>query len=209
MKVVIFGATGPTGLQLVQQALSLRHEVTAFVRSPEALAPVAGRVRIVTGDATQDRAAVAEAIERQDVVISALGRGRTLKSEDLIARSMRLIVSAMEQARVKRLIVMSAFGVGESYARAPLIPRITYRLLLRDIFEDKKAGEERIRGSTLDWTLVYPVHLTHGPLTSRYRVGEHLELRGLPKVSRADVAHFILTEAERPAFIRKTAVVSY
>ena len=209
MKLVIFGATGATGVQLVQQALSLRHEVTAFVRSPDALAPVAGRVRLVTGDATQDRAAVAEAVEGQDVVISALGRGKVLKSEDLIARSMRLIVSAMEQARVRRLIVMSSFGVGESYARAPLIPRMMFRFLLRDIFADKQAGEERIRGSALDWTLVYPVYLTNGPLTSCYRVGEHLELRGLPKVSRADVAHFILSEAERPAFVRKTAVVSY
>ena len=122
---------------------------------------------------------------------------------------MQAIVSSMERAGVRRLIVVSAFGVGESRRDAPLIPRIIYRVLLSNIFADKKAAEDKVRSSNLDWTFVYPVLLTEGPMTGAYRVGERLELHGLPKISRSDVAHFILTEVGKREFIRKVAVISY
>lgn len=208
MKILVFGATGPTGRQLVQQALSQGHEVTAFVRNPDALS-ADKRVRIVTGDTTRDAETITAAVRGQDAVVSALGRRNTLRSDNLIARSMHFILPAMEQAGVRRLVVMSAFGVGESRRDAPLIPGIMYRVLLSDIFADKKAAEDEIRRSSLDWTIVYPVLLTDGPLTGSYRVGERMELRGMPKISRADVAHFMLAEMRNRAFARKVAVISY
>ena len=70
-------------------------------------------------------------------------------------------------------------------------------------------GDDLIRRSDLDWTIVQPALLTDGPLTGRYRAGERLELWGLPKMSRADAAHFIVTEIETPAYIRKTVVLAY
>ena len=209
MKVLVFGATGPTGRQVVTQALGRGHSVTAFVRNPAALSIDDKRLRVVAGDTTRDEAKVADAVRGQDVVVSALGRRTTFKSDHLIERSMRTIVPSMEQFGVRRLVLVSAFGVGESHRDAPLIPRILYRLLLGDIFADKKAAEDFVRSSSLDWTFVYPVMLTDGPLTGKYRAGERLELHGMPKVSRADVAHFTLTEAEKGAFIRKIAVISY
>jgi len=145
----------------------------------------------------------------QELVISALGRGNSLRSDHLISRSMEAIVPAMQQAGVRRIILMSAFGVGESLRDAPLIPRIAFRTLLRGPFADKKSAEEKLRASGLDWTIVYPVLLTNGPLTERYRVGERLKLHGMPRISRADVAHFILNEAQSGAFVRKVAVISY
>jgi putative NADH-flavin reductase len=84
-----------------------------------------------------------------------------------------------------------------------------YRVLLGDIFRDKLAGEKRVRQSNLDWTFVYPVLLTNGPLTLRYRAGERLRLRGLPRISRADVARFILIEAENGGFVKKAVALSY
>jgi putative NADH-flavin reductase len=209
VNILVFGATGPAGHQVVMQALSRGHAVTAFVRNPQTLSISDDRLRVVVGDTTRDEPKIAEALRGQDAVVSALGRRSTFSSDHLIERSMRAIVPAMERAGVRRLILMSAFGVGESRRDAPLIPRIMYRLLLRDIFADKKAGEEHVKGSTLDWTIVYPVLLTDGPLTGSYRSGERLELRGMPKIARADVAHFILTEIENGAFVRKVAVVSY
>lgn len=208
MKILVFGATGPSGRHLVQQALSQGHEVTAFARNPDALS-ADKRVRIVAGDTTRDAEMIAAAVRGQDAVISALGRRNTLRSDNLIARSMHFILPAMEQAGVRRLVVMSAFGVGESRRDAPLIPRIMYRVLLSDIFADKKAAEDEIRRSSLDWTIVYPVLLTDGPLTGSYRVGERIDLRGIPKISRADVAHFMLAEMRNRAFVRKVAVISY
>jgi len=208
VKILVFGATGPGGQQLVQQALSQGHEVTAFARNPDGMS-TDKRVRLVAGDTTRDAEQIAEAMRGQEAVVSALGRRKTLRSDNLIARSMHLIVPAMEQAGVRRLVVMSAFGVGGSLRDAPLIPRIMYRVLLADIFADKKAAEDEIRRSRLDWTIAYPVLLTDGPLTGHYRAGERLELRGLPKISRADVAHFMLAEMKTRAFVRKVAVLSY
>jgi uncharacterized protein YbjT (DUF2867 family) len=118
-------------------------------------------------------------------------------------------VPSMERAGGRRLILISAFGVGESRRDAPLIPRIMYRVLLRDIFADKEVAEDYVKRSGLAWTIVQPVLLTDGPLTGQYRVGERLELHGLPKISRPDVAHFILAEAAKSAFVRKVVAISY
>ena len=209
MKILVLGATGATGQQLVRQALSQGHAVTAFARNAGALPKDEKRLRVVVGDTTLDAPRIAEAVSGQDVVISALGRRNSFKSDHLIERSMQAIVPSMERAGVRRLIVVSAFGVGESRRDAPLIPRIMFRVLLNDIFADKKAAEDRVRGSNLDWTFIYPVLLTDGPVTGAYRVGEHLQLRGIPEISRSDVAYFILAEISNRAFVRKVAVISY
>jgi putative NADH-flavin reductase len=209
MNLLVFGATGATGQHVVQQALGQGHAVSAFVRNPEALPKNEKRLRVVVGDTTRDTPRIIEALSGQDVVISALGRRSSFKSDHLIERSMQAIVPAMERAGVRRLILVSAFGVGESRLDAPLIPRVMYRILLGDIFADKNAAEENVRRTNVDWTFVYPVLLTEGPMTGTYRVGERLELHGLPKISRADVAHFILAEVGKRAFVRKVAVVSY
>ena len=208
MNILVFGATGPTGQQVVKQALSQGHTVTIFVRN-RATQPIAdNRLRVVYGDTTRDTPKIIEAVSGQNVVISTLGRRSAFKSDHLIERSMQAIVPAMERAGVRRLILVSAFGVGESRRDAPLIPRIMYRVLLSDIYADKKAAEDYVRRSHLDWTFVYPVLLTDGPMTGAYRVGDRLELHGLPRISRADVAHFILSELGKRAFVRKVAVIS-
>jgi putative NADH-flavin reductase len=193
----------------VKQALTRGHRVTAFVHRPDSLPITHDAVRVVVGDATRADANVDTAIRGQDVVVSALGRRNSFSSDHLMTRSMQAIVPSMEAAGVRRLIMVSAFGVGASRRDAPIIPRILYFLLLRDIFADKARAEDIVRRSSVDWTILYPVLLTDGPLTARYRVGERLELRGIPKVSRADVAHFALTVIEDRAFVRKGAVISY
>jgi putative NADH-flavin reductase len=209
MNILVFGASGLTGQQIVKQALSRGHLVTAFVRRPDGLVIADQRLRTVIGDTTQDKSKVAQAMHGQELVISALGRRNSFRSDGLISRSLEAIVPSMEQAGVRRLILVSAFGVGASHRDAPLVPRIMYRLLLKDIFADKRSAEEKLTRTGLDWTIVYPVLLTNGPLTGRYRVAERLDLHGMPKISRADVAHFILTEAETPAFVHKAAAISY
>lgn len=210
MKVLVLGATGGTGLQVVSQALQQRHAVTAFVRSPERLTISHEHLRVITGSVTDDDVRpLAGAIRGQDVVISALGVGTSLKPAGLVSRSVRTIVPAMESEGVRRLIFTSAYGVGATRIDVPLLPRILIRLLLRNIYADKAAGEVDLRGSGLDWTLVYPVTLTNGPRTGVYRVGERLPLRGVPKISRADVADFLLTQASDLTYLKKGVLVSY
>jgi putative NADH-flavin reductase len=208
VKIVVFGANGPTGRQVVAQALAAGHEVTAFVRDAAAFDLAHEHLRVAVGDTLRDDAKVADAVRGQDVVVSALGRRASFKSENLIRLSLQSIVSAMERNGVRRVILVSAFGVGDSRRDAPLIPRIMYRLLLTDIFADKKAAEDDLRRSSVDWIVAYPVLLTDGPLTGRYRVGERLELSGMPKVSRADVAHFVLSQLESRDYVRKVAVLA-
>ncbi|MGH8668952.1 MAG: NAD(P)-dependent oxidoreductase [Burkholderiales bacterium] len=206
MKLLVLGATGPTGLEVVSQALQAGHEVTACVRNPAKIE--AHGVRVVAGDAAS-ATALERAVEGQEAVVSALGRRNSFKSDQLILRSMKALAPAMQKRGVRRLVLVSAFGVGESRRDAPPVPRLMYALLLRDIFADKKAAEDYLRTTRLDWTFVYPVMLTDGPRTGNYRAGERLELRGVPKISRADVAEFILAELRNPAYVRKTAVLSY
>ena len=207
MNLVVFGASGGTGREIIEQALEQGHDVTAFVRDPKKLT-IRNNLHIIEGDALNDQSAIARAIAGRDAIISALGRANSLKSAGLIASSMAAIVPAAKKHYVRRLILISAFGVGDNSRNAPLVPRLMYRLLLGDIYRDKKAGEDIVKASGLDWTILHPVMLTTGPRTGTYRSGERLDLRGIPKVSRADVAHFALAQLEDKTFLRKTVVIS-
>jgi putative NADH-flavin reductase len=207
-KVLILGATGGTGQQLVAAALQRGHLVTALVRDPRPMARTSDRLRLLTGGVTDDGPVLADAVRGQDAVISALGSGKSFKSHGVIAQGMPCIVRAMEDEGVRRLIFTSAFGVGETYRDVPLLPRLFIRLLLQDIYRDKEAGEAILRASGLDWTLVYPAGLVDAPATGRYRVGERLALRGFPRIARADVADFLLAQIEDTTFVRKGVLIS-
>ena len=208
MKLVVFGASGGTGREIVGQALEQGHEVTAFVRDPKKLAIKDSKLHVIEGDVLKDQSAIAKAIMGKDAIICALGRANSLKSAGLIAGSLAAIVPAAKRHDVRRLILISAFGVGDSSRNAPLVPRLSYWLLLADIYRDKKAGEDIVKASGLDWTIIHPVMLTTGPKTDAYRSGELLDLRGIPKISRADVAHFALAQLTDNSFLRKTAAIS-
>ena len=207
-KVLVLGATGGTGQHVVSQALQKGHDVTVLVRNPERLTIGADRLRVATGSVTDDKQTLASAVRGQDVVISALGVGSSLRSRGLVAGSVPAIVHAMEGHGVRRLIFTSAYGVGETWRDVPLLPRVLIRLLLRDLYADKASGEEELRRCSLDWTLVYPVTLTNGPETGRYRVGERLKLRGLPRISRADVADFLVNQIEDRTYVKKGVLIS-
>lgn len=207
-RILVLGATGGTGQEVVKQALEQGYAVTALARHPERMQRRHERLRFISGDVTQPGGALADAVRDQDAVISALGKGLRLRSEDLFTRSTPRIVEAMEREGVSRLIVTSAFGVGATWRDVPPLPRILIRVFLHDLYADKERAERTLQQSPLDWTLVYPTGLTSGPRTGRYRVGERLALRGLPRISRADVAAFLLTQVDDRSFIRKGVLIS-
>ena len=207
-KLFVIGASRGIGLQLLVQALESGHTVTAFARSAANIPIQHERLRRIAGDVTCDSAALTSAMQGQDVIISTLGRGMSLKSEHLIERSVPNIVGAMRANGLRRLIFTSAIGVGGTIDGLPLFARLMARFPLRNLYADKVAGEAQIQRSDLDWTLVQPAQLTDGPLTRKYRFGERLELQGRPKISRADTAHFILTLVEDSTFAGKVLLVS-
>ena len=207
MKLLILGATGKTGRHVVTQALEAGHDVTILARDRSKADFKHERLRVVDGD-VRDNAALGGAMPGQDAVISAIGRGMSFKSENLIEQSVPGILATMQAHRVKRLMFTSAMGVGDSYREAPVMAKIFFRTLLRGIYADKAIGDQMIRNSALDWTIVQPVQLNDGPLTKKYRVGQSLPMSGMPQISRADTAHFILDRLNDASTIGKTLILA-
>ena len=207
MKLLILGATGPTGRHLLDQALNAGHDVTALVRSASRLTITHPRLTAVIGDATE-RTILENALRGREAVLSALGAGNS-PSSDIASRAVAVLVPALKAQSVGRLIFLSAFGVGDSFRQASLIQKLVYKTLIRLIFADKVKADSMLRESGLDWTLVYPTLLTNGPRTGKYRVGEQMAMQGMAKISRADVAEFMLAQLSTDRWIHRTAVISY
>ncbi len=208
LSILVLGATGPTGRCVVEQAVAAGLRVTALVRSPERLPPGVPLARLVTGDLASNPGVLQHAVQGQDAVISALGVGQSFTSRHLITRVAPAIVEAMRVHGVRRLVFTSAFGVGVTRRDLPMLPRLFGATLLRDIYADKEAGERIIEASDLAWTIVHPVMLTDGPPTGRYRVDERLALRGFPRIARADVAGFLLSQTSDAAHVRKHVLIA-
>ena len=208
MRFLVLGATGSTGGLVVHQAVAAGHEVVAFVRDATKLAGW-GKGSVVAGD-VRDADALATVMDGVDAVISALGLGSAKAADNLILDSTRAIVAAAERAELKRVVIMSAFGVGESLAKASWIVRLMYAGG-KTTFADKAAGEKLLAESALDWTLAYPGLLTKGPATGAVRATDLNDLTrvpGVPRISRADVAAFLLNAATSGAWARRTAVLT-
>jgi putative NADH-flavin reductase len=207
MKLLVLGATGPTGRLVVERALESGDEVTVLARRPEALDALAGRVTVVAGDATSS-AEVAKAMAGQEVVISALGRGRSIRAEDFFTNAATAVVDAAKQTGVSRLVWMTSFGVGETFKDANALQRVMYRTFLKNIYTNKELSERTIRSSGLEWTLVYPSALSNGPAKGAYTVGDHVEMKMAARISRADVADFMVKAARSPEWIHRNAVIT-
>jgi uncharacterized protein YbjT (DUF2867 family) len=159
MNLTVLGATGATGVQLVEQAIAAGHRVTALARSAENLTLTNPNLHVVQGDAT-DRAVVSQAMKGADAVISVLGaRG------PVIAEATRAVVAAAEQAGPDRIVMLSSFAVARD--RLKPVSKLVTRMAMGSQIKDKTAGEEVLRASGLDWTIVYATLLTNGPKTER------------------------------------------
>jgi putative NADH-flavin reductase len=146
-RILVLGATGPTGREVVAQALDGGHRVTAVARRPHRLALEHPRLTKVSADLAAESAAIPGLLREHDVVISTLGRGRSLRSEGLMARVAPALVSAMEQQGVERLLFVSAFGVGGIAPSASLVFRFMFRFMLQDIYADKATARHVFAGA--------------------------------------------------------------
>ncbi|MEO6681195.1 MAG: SDR family oxidoreductase [Ginsengibacter sp.] len=206
MKILILGATGRTGQHLVLKLLDRDHQVIALARDPAKLSIENPLLTIVKGDVL-DKSLVMQMTKGTNAVISALGAGNSLNSRDLIFKTAEILIPAMIENGVKRLIFLSAFGVGKSIKKANYIQKLIFRLPLKNIYSDKEKGEDTIRNSSLEWTLVYPVVLTNTSYTGKYKVAEEVIMKGMPKISREDVAEFMVQQLTNDFYIRKTPIL--
>ncbi|MFF5960891.1 NAD(P)-dependent oxidoreductase [Streptomyces luteogriseus] len=207
MKLLILGATGPTGRHVIDLAVRSGDSVTAFVRNQAALGDLAERVTPVTGDATSHRD-LAAAAAGHDALVSALGRGNSVRADGLFTRASAAVIGAAGEVGVSRLVWLSSFGVGDTFHWSSTTQKLIYSTLLRSIYADKEIADESIRSSGLDWTVVYPTRLTHGPAMGTYRADGRLPMKGNPTISRADVAAFMHQAAHGSEWINRAAVIS-
>jgi putative NADH-flavin reductase len=203
MRVLVLGASGATGRELVRQALAQQLNVTAFVRDPARLTVGGATLRVVQGDVGDD-AAVAGAVQGHEAVISTLGVSRPLHSDPAVVDGIGHTLRAMEDHGVGRLVYLSFIGVCESRAAAGFVIRHIAKYPLRHEIADHEAKEALIRASRCDWTIVRAPKLSNGPPTGRYREGEDIVARSLfPVLPRADVAAFLLRQLHERTYIGK------
>ncbi len=191
MRVLVLGAAGHTGDAVVTEALRADHEVTAFVHSAEKYARA--DVRVVVGDA-RDHAAVLAAVRGQDAVLDTIGGHNPLVNQHIETDSARVVMAAMEEAGVRRLLVISTIGEGDSEANVHGYYKYLFmNTILRGVMKDKAAMEAELRHSALDWTIIRPAGLTDGE-PKGVRIVQPATGEKVRFITRADVARFMVEQ---------------
>ena len=208
MQILVLGATGSIGQLVVAEVLERRHGVTALVRSPEKLGDLARRIRIVQGDAL-DAGAVDEAVKGQDAVIYALGAG-PVRRTTLFSGSTRVLLAAMKNHGVRRLICVTGVGAGDTKGHGGfLYDRILYPLFTKGIYADKDTQERLIRESPTDWTIVRPATFRTQTPPGKLRAVTDVGSITLRKISRREVAEFVVDELEQNRYVRQSVFIGH
>ncbi|HZX69208.1 MAG TPA: SDR family oxidoreductase [Rhodanobacter sp.] len=207
MKVLVLGATGGTGRLIVHDALEKGHSVVALVRS-KASAPDLPGADIIEGDA-RDEGALMRALDGCDAVVSSLGTGLSPFNEvSLLTEATHALIPAMSRRGVRRLVCISALGVGDSRGHGGFVfDRIFMPLLLRHAYKDKGRQEDAIRASALDWVIVRPAMLTNDPARGSLRAVADLASVHGGKIARTDVARFVVEQLATDTWLKQTPVL--
>ena len=207
MKIVVFGATGTVGLEVVKQALEKGYIVTAFVRNPEKLANLNRQnLRLYKGDVLNVKE-VENAIVEHDAVLCALGDGRGGKIRESGTLN---IIQAMNKVNLKRLICISTLGVGDSYGNLNFIwKHIMFGFFLKSAFNDHKLQENHVWNSQLKFTIVRPSALVNGAITNDFKIDFDNKYKNLKlKISKEDVANFLLNQLHSDEYLMKAVSIS-
>jgi uncharacterized protein YbjT (DUF2867 family) len=209
--VLVIGASQGIGLETVRCALAAGHRVRALARSAAAMRLEHVQLEKVAADAL-DRSAVTRALEGADAVIETLGAprdiGTVLRGTRLFSAATRILVDAMRERGVRRLVAVTGLGAGDSRGHGGfLYDAIAFPLVLKRTYDDKDVQEQMIRASGLDWTIVRPGLLRNGPATGRARaLADPKDWTG-GSVTRADVADFVVREAFERRFVGQTPLL--
>ncbi len=206
MKILVIGATGKTGTAVVDRAVAAGHDVTAFVHNAETYHRT--DVRVAQGDALQAEE-VAAALAGQQAVIDTLGGATPYQPTTLETDAARILVAAMKEHGVRRLLVVSAFGEGDSKANTSFVyEHILMPTFLRGVMKDKAGMEAEVSASDLDWTLVRAALLTDDDPTGSVRTYDADDGNTAHKITRGDLATFLVNELPRATFSRKAVAVA-
>ena len=206
LKIAVFGATGGTGKEVLSQALSKGHEISALVRDPYRLSQTTPeKVQIVVGDVLNSEVVI-ETIQDADAVIVTLGH-RADSPENTVSEGTRNIIRAMEENNLKRLVVVTSLGVGDSKNQVPFAFKIILKTALRKVMADKENQEKAVKESSLDWVIVRPGGLTDDPARGEYTFGTEDSIMA-GSIPRADLAEFVIKQVIEDQFIHKAVAVT-
>jgi len=206
MNVLVIGAAGKSGRAVVEQALAAGHNVTAFVHETKGYVSDSN-VRVVEGDAT-DRSAMDSAMLGQDAVIDTIGGKNPLKATTLEASAAATITASMQSSGVRRLVVISMTGEGESEANTNWYQRLFLSTLLRAEMKDKAAMEAIVDTSGLDWIIVRPPFLSDGPGTGTIHVFSAETKETAHKLTRADLAAFMVAQLSSDEHLHQAVAIA-
>lgn len=209
MRIAVIGATGRTGRQLVTQALADGHEVVAYVRRPEAMTPAPG-LTVVAGQ-LDNVDTLAGALTGCDAVTVTLGNPIRRPNAPLLKLAIPTVIAAAQRAGVLRIVVLSALGVGATYANTRNPYRFGCRTFLAGNFKDHHEGESHLNNSGLDWTTIHPGPLFDGtrtPHPALIDAATGQRMPGSPRTMRADVAAVMLRMLDDPLTIGKQMLLT-
>jgi putative NADH-flavin reductase len=205
MRILILGASQGTGALAAKTALGRGHHVTAFARSPHKLMLEHERLRKLQGD-FHDRASVAAAVPGHDALIitaSATKLSGFKANPNYFSQGTGYAIEAMKAHGVRRLVVLSALGTGDSRRLFNFVmDKLVISFVLKAPYADHERQEALVRQSGLDWVIARPTRLTNGPARKRY-VKQTAIVKVPGSISRADVADFLVEAAEVDTFIGK------
>lgn len=209
-KLIVFGATGGTGKQVVNQALLAGHQVTVVVRNPATFALQHPQLVTVKGDVLQP-ATFQQALHGQDAVISCLG-SRVRAPTTVYSEGIKNFAGAMQQVGIDRLFCFSAIAV-EVPPYGSLLTKLVTKYILQRVFNylyvDMLRMEALLRESSLNWTVIRPPQLTNGAQMGHYRTTINEPIRNPTKISRSDLAHYLITHLTDEATYKARIEISY
>jgi putative NADH-flavin reductase len=215
MNIVLFGATGHIGRQILDQALARGHTVTAFVRDASKLDMAHPDLRVAEGDA-RDAQSVAAVMPGHDAVVSALGPGGPDVSDrylDILTAGTRHLVDGMSAAGLRRIVALGSVATMNATPDTLLRDMPGFPAFARNISGAHLESLKALQASGLDWTVLCPAPVVEpGPRTGRYRVQADVLLVGDPQsttISTGDAADFVLNEVERGTYIGHRVNIAY
>jgi len=209
MNVLIIGASRGIGAELLKQTLEAGHTVTVLARHPDTIQATATNLTVIHGDILKAHT-VSSAVQGKDAVCVTIGVPITFSPVTVFSQGILHVIAAMEEHQVRRLICVTGIGAGDSKGHGGfLYDRIFKPLLLRTIYEDKDKQEKHIQESGLDWVIPRPAGLTNGPRTGKYRVLTDLTGITAKRISRADVADFIVRELGEMKYTKTAPLLTY
>ncbi len=216
MRVLVIGSTGGSGRAAVEHLLAQGHEVTAFSRRAEASAMRSERLRSFQGDAMnpddveravrgQDAVVVTLGIQENPLRVRLLGPART--PMDVRSAGTRNAIAAMRKHGVRRLVVQTTYGVGDTRERLGLLDTLFFKVILKPQIADTELQNGEVAASELDWVIAQPVHLTDDPDDAPPFVSTTGRISAT-KISRKSVGRFLAEAVQRAEFVHKSVALS-